>query len=758
MYLEDPIFAENKKELRKEIRAIEHGTERRARLWRMMKRCARTAPLSFPWYTPIVALITEEEEDIRNAKQVLHLYLQKLEPMSFYSGLQYHFWCFAFPHAKWAIYFQWLCTLNAYTEEERKEISGKFLSYQFLNFYSGMNTKPDPECVDNQTLSLALSCTLIGYLFSRGEETDEIAELMYRDGLRRLPGIIGAMPKSGYSGEGSTYMDCVNAPAIPLSIELLSRITGDPELFWKEFEPNHCRPVQILEATARAWMPGGLQLPWDNYGYQYGTRSAMAYAAAKTGKGEFFEILEKQSTWSYDVGIGWAYDDLPWTLIWWPLSGAKTKKEKNWYHPEVGGILESKDSNRYLMQMWDDAGVGMPARMHVNPNAVILNGYGIPLSADGVKTDGGCERFCFEDTYREVGFLNIGESVRYNYGDGCAGAHSVILLDNWEGMRVMKKHPQRAENSADLEKNCIYSDVTPVYREHWSDVEKVARKSSLCHEKFFLIEDYVKAEKEHTITSRFLLRPELVPEENGIKIRTPEGVTLHLLDVLGCQEIQSEAVEAFPKRPEEHCVLTDFNSRGKKARRLFLAFISNTIEEGEKERNVACISDPKQCYSYEEARELLKNPQARVDMEYPAYMEANLPVCKRWWYHKTVAKQNGESYLVLPRGLRNPALWINGKKIDLEPFSQSEVLIRPHVKVPEEFREDETIDIVFMTEVAVSHYEGNENGMTVSLNGGMAMAYPCQEEVVEAVRYTDGMLEVQTNREAYRTAYELMEE
>ena len=54
---------------------------------------------------------------------------------------------------------------------------------------------------------------------------------MLEDGLRRLPVVIGDMPASGYSGEGSAYMDCVNGPAMPLAVELLERVTGGAMCF-----------------------------------------------------------------------------------------------------------------------------------------------------------------------------------------------------------------------------------------------------------------------------------------------------------------------------------------------------------------------------------------------------------------------------------------------------------------------------------------------------------------------------------------------
>lgn len=272
MFCDRFFLLKNVSELRK---AIETGaqTPRQRSLWNMMLSCARSGPLNYPWFTPFVAVVTQEKQDVENAKRVIATYADKLNHQNYCTGLQFHFWCFAFPHAKWAMYYQWLCALGAYTPEEREELDAVFLNYQFTNFYYGMRTKPEPECADNQTLSLTLSNVIVGYLFS----DTRIGKIMLRDGLKRLPEIIGRLPASGYTGEGSDYMDCVNGPAMWICCEALEEITGEKGVAFKRFEPNGVRPVDVLDICAREWMPGGLLLPWDNYGYNCGP-VPMSYA------------------------------------------------------------------------------------------------------------------------------------------------------------------------------------------------------------------------------------------------------------------------------------------------------------------------------------------------------------------------------------------------------------------------------------------------------------------------------------------------
>ncbi|MCX7935432.1 MAG: hypothetical protein N3A66_09260, partial [Planctomycetota bacterium] len=192
--------------LRRKLQRAEESGALLGKIWAAVRRRGRASPRGFPWFAPFIAAITGEPADIEAAKGVIRNYIATLEPQTFGMGLQFHFWCFAFPHARWSLYFQWLAALGAWDKAEEREIREQLLVYQFVNFFYGMRTKPEPECVDNQTLSLCFSNALLGYIFGRGSGAAcALAERMYRDGIRRLPAMLGGMPASGYSGEGSTY-------------------------------------------------------------------------------------------------------------------------------------------------------------------------------------------------------------------------------------------------------------------------------------------------------------------------------------------------------------------------------------------------------------------------------------------------------------------------------------------------------------------------------------------------------------------------
>ncbi|MBM7786193.1 hypothetical protein [Tenggerimyces flavus] len=741
MRTDRPFLLEDMDELRERVLA-EEGT-RRAELWNLLRNSARSAPADFGWFVPFVAVVTRDPDDIERARQLVFTYLDKLDPMSFCSGLQFHFWCFAFPHAKVALYFQWLCTVDAFTAEERERISEQLIAYHFVNFYYGMRTKPEPECVDNQALSLCLSNTIVGQLFADGSR---MAGIMLRDGLRRLPGLLSDLPVSGYTGEGSSYMDCVNGPAIPLAVEVLERITGETGLLHRSVGEEGALPVSVLRMVARSFMPGGLLLPWDNYGYQWGVRSTLAYGALRTREPIFQRVLENECIWTYDIGIGWAYDDLVWTLIWWPDEPPVGDDDgRSWYEPHLGAALVSADGDRYAMQLWDESEPDIPTRSHVNPNAVLFNGFRTPISADGSPTPDAPHRFQFDDTWRTVGFLAIDTETRYNYGDGCAGAHSVIVVDGAESMRAHAAYDQVLSSS--FGPGLVEADVTPIYRENFPDVRVVSRRTRLHLDRFFTVEDTFEAESEHLVTSRFLFRPGVARMDRGVRVETPEGVTLQLIELWNDDELRIERVENHPYKPDGRSELVDFSVRGREVRRLFVALISRTRADATELAGFRVVPDA--AFSLSEAVAALERSTDLVPMRLPAYMETGLSNPQRWWYMRMVVKRPGPSWLRLPVGMHAPRLYVSGEEVDLSPFALSGELIAPRVRIPERFDALREVHVVLRVDVPKGHYDGQGDG-TIGMTGGMALAYPVEEEVIRSARCADGIVTVLTNEDEYR--------
>ena len=710
--MQKPFYIDDLDALREKLsRAKREGTLM-GRVWDSLLRRSRSAPENFPWFTPFVALMSGDSKDIENAKEAIRRYVATLDPQSFGMGLQFHFWCFAFPHARWSLYFQWLSAMGAWDAGEEKQIREELLMFQYVNFFYGMRTKPEPECVDNQTMSLCFSNALLGLLF--GESA--MARRMYADGIRRLPSLIGGIPTSGYSGEGSTYMDFVVGPSIPFIVELLERGNGE-NWFGKSLPPHGGSAETVCRMISREWLPNGLLLPWDHYGYAIPVRSCIAYAAHRSKDPFYGELLEQQANWACDQSVGWGFDDLVWSLIWWPerkgarVEGGGRREERpgvvrgfrSWAEPEVGAALVSDDSQLYLMQMWDESTPVYPTRAHINPNSLILSAYGSPLTIDGVP-DKECTAFNFDDTWREVSYMDIGTSRKFNFGSGCGGAHSVILVDMWEGMRAFTEYRQATMLDFSEKEKSVTADVTPIYREKFSDVKTVRRRSRLCCERFWLIEDLAVFGKEHEITARFFLRPNLVESKRGVKIETAEGVRLSLIPLLGPDKMASTSVKGYPNRLDGESVMVDFKQQGKECRWLWLAWPEAARRtDADVSENWEAVPDAAGNLDLAAAIGQFDKASAIVPLTMPPYMQRDLPVIRRWWFRRNINVPDRASWLRLPKQMLNLRVWIDGREIDIGNHKILMDLMEPEIRIPDEFQGKKT-KLVLCCDTGYSQY------------------------------------------------------
>ena len=748
-----PFYIPDLPGLREKLARAERDNLPLGRLWSGVRRRARFAPNDFPWFTPLVALVSGEESDIAPAREVIRSYARTMDVQPFGSGLQFHFWCFAFPHARWALYFQWLGSMGAWDADEERSLAEEFVSQAFTNFHFGMRTKPDPECVDNQTMSLCFCNALVGLLFKGAPLHSAVAERMYGEGLRRLPGMIGGMPSSGYSGEGSTYMDAVVGPAIPFLVELLEATQGG-DWFNRTLEPAGGSAAAICRMIAREWMPNGLVLPWDHYGYQLPMRSCVAYAAHKTGDPFYFDLLENHASYSHDGMVGWGFDDLIWTLVWWPgeRPAAHARVFPSWAEPELGAALVSQDSQLYLMQMWDHSEPVYPSRSHVNPNSVVLSAYGVPLSVDGIPS-ATCDFFDYEDTYREVSYMDL-SSRRFNFGSGCAGAHSVLLVDGWEGMRAGSDYAQASLVAFD--ETSVTADVTPLYRERWPDAVTLRRRSSLVADRFWLIEDLAQFTEEHDVTARFWLRPSLVPSAGGVQIETAEGVRLNLLPLLGEDEGLVRLIEGYPDRLDGAALCADWTARGREVRWLWLAFpaagrrVQEFIADG-----WTAAADTAGDLTPDEARALLGESTLHPPLTAPADMLMDVSPCERWWYRRTVTVPDAPAWwLRLPRQMDLPRLFVNGQEVDLAEHDPRQHLLAPEVQMPAGLRPGSRVEVMLYTEVSIAQYEAGGAGGT-GFSGQPAILVPRPSPQPEA-SYREGRVRVRCGAETWDIPYKLL--
>lgn len=562
---------------RRQLRALEGKITRKAELWRFVQRLARQNPDSNPWLLPFVALIDERSADISQAKAAIDAYLAEAEEKGS-CGYLFNIWCFAFPHCRWAMWFDLMCDAGFYSQEEADTLAAKFLLIQFRDHHTGMLNKPFPECVDNQHAALVLSSFVVGSIFAEGPGNGNLARKLRDEAAPRLEAMIGGMPNSGYSGEGSTYQGLIVAFAVPFLTEMLEDLRGE-DIFDKALWPQGTSPRSILEMTRRLWMPGGLLLPWDHYGYQFGITFPLAYLAHRTGDLQSLRLLEHTANIARmtTVDSGWGFDQPVWTLVYWPDEDVVQDGVvwTPWAEDELGAVLVDPDGENYLMQMWDFT-EAMCHRTHVNPNSLILARKGIPFSADG-RSASDCDALKYEGALFERNF-GAGVNQTLNLSSGCGGSHNAILVDGYEGLRPPQGESQGRLIDFRAEEQCVTGDVTHLYTLIDEDCLCVRRRSWLIENRFWVVEDLAAFSKPHEFTSRWWFRPDVKIVDNGVDVQTPEGALLQMRCVQGVGEASLTRIEGFPTQPDGCSDRVDFQMSGTEARWLYVLWPTDTVE------------------------------------------------------------------------------------------------------------------------------------------------------------------------------------
>jgi hypothetical protein len=331
------------------------------------------------------------------------------------------------------------------------------------------------------------------------------------------------------------------------------------------------------------------------------------------------------------------------------------------------------------------------------------------------------------------------------------------LVDDWEGLRVFGDGVQWRAATADLTALTVACDVAPTYQERWPNIGRMYRRTSLCAQRFFVIEDVCEAAAVHRWTTRFVLRPTFVPATTGAKIMTPEGVTLHLVPVYQPVEVGTEEVLGHPAKPDGQCGVVDFVTTGRHHHQLTIAWIATTRRIGAQIRQFVAVADRSGTWDEVQARHQLATSMLRLDAQLPAHMEADVAVERRWWYQVRVPMPADARWIRLPLGMMQWQLWLNGLAVDVSPWAISGELIAPQVPIPEALWQRDTLDILLRVDVPVSHYEGGGDG-TIGLNGGVWWVHPTPEEELVEWQWAEGMLRVRTTQQWYAVPYQLVEE
>ncbi len=642
---------------------------RRRQLWNCVRQLARGNPQGNPWFLPFVAVVEDDPVLLAAAKVEIARYLERAADQGS-CGYLFNIWCFAFPHCRWALWFDFLRRAGAYSQAEADALAAQFLLIQFRDHHAGLRIKPDPECVDNQTAALVLSSYLIGSLFADGPGEGHLARRLRDEAGRRLEAMIGGMPTGGYSGEGSTYQGLIVAFAMPFLLEALEH-ARDENLFDQPLAPNGTRTSDILHMTQRLWTPGGLLLPWDDYGWQFGIGFPLAYLAHRTGDPTCLRMLEDDANWSRlnSTSSGWGFDEPIWSLIYWPdAPPTQTPGWHGWQAERVGAAIVDPAGRNYLMQMWDET-APMCYRAHVNPNSLVLVHQGIPMTADGAPAEN-----CSELNYPEAFFeRNFGASSfqRLNLSKGCGGSHNVILVDGWEGFRPTGDYQACRLERGDA--NEIVGEVTGLYANAHPDCRAVKRRSRLVDERFWLVEDLAAFGNEHDFTSRWWFRPEASPAPAGVDVRTTDGGLLQMRSLLPAPPATIKRVAGYPVAPDGASDRVDYTAHGSTGRWLWLLWPTTTFQLEQE------LVDGWLAWPLATLADGLTPQPATVHPLHPGslpWLQAEAPLVPCWHFRRRLALRDLAAPLLrLPRGLADDTrLWLNGAEVDCKAALRSDLI------------------------------------------------------------------------------------
>lgn len=567
------LLVEDVEKLRKKLNNPERYIHK---YWKWFINVAENSPEEYHWYHPLIYLVTKDEKFAEYSKNTFLKFIDELPNRDFTMEIQFHHWCNAGAIAQYAIFYDWIADSPAISQSERNKIESGLVDYTFKHLMPSIQTKIEKSC-DNQILSLIMCSLILGYLFGFKRKKYTSCQVLFNDAMRRLKIALGYIQTGGYSYEGTTYMNSVFIPALILISSFVKQVTGE-DYFEKRFPPNNNTIKDVLNMCGKLFTSSGLDLPWDHYGYErFSGYSSIVYYGKKTGKDNYIYLLDKFKNWVDEPYYLWGYTDKIWTLLWWPDEEpvSKTSHFEPWAIQNIGGALVSDDNKLYLFQMWDKCGSNMTARAQVNPNSLVIEAYGSPISLDGY-VEHNCKEFNYKNTWCSYKF-RTGKLERTSFGYGTAGGHNVIIVDNDDGFFPGEEKEGKLLDFVSFKGfKLVSGDVTDFYSKKYS-ARKVIRTSFMLDERFFVITDAIDFKDAHRCKWRIYLRPGAFIEGKNVKSITSEGVNTYLS---GAEryKISIKNIDGYPLIPEGRSTRIDFEKTGKKIDFAFLLY-PDTISE-----------------------------------------------------------------------------------------------------------------------------------------------------------------------------------
>ncbi len=504
-----------------------------------------TSPLNppFNWHAPLAWLISSEERYALAARQSILHFTAQLRERELYREGQIDHWVGALPVARVLIYYTWVRNSGVFSDADSRYVEQSFADYLYLNVYQSTRLKSAHDG-NNQTAALVISCIIMGYILGHLIDTRASSQMIMRYGFQRLGPLLGSMPATGYTGEGSTYMAVVAAPSFALLDASIEYIAGY-RIIDQRFLPDGACIRDLLEMNYRCATPSGYLLPWDHYDYVRALGAASLAWLSRDSRPDILGMIRDFGIFEYNHEIMWGGDDQVLAAVFWPEAHEHQHQFSSWIHPDVGGALYGGSETRlYAFQMWDRCAGTNPVRQQANPNSLLFEFGGVPFLMDGMPADD-CDRFSSPDTE----FRNQ-DGLAYNFGYGTLAGHNVVIVDGEEFYRPRESAVGAGVTGVIQGRfDAIRADVTEFYRDI-PGAHRVERTMIMISPFSVVIVDDLSFEQEHRFESRFFLRGDVEPgvgtEGANYFQAALDGTHAYLFPDHRCG-IESERIAGYPR-------------------------------------------------------------------------------------------------------------------------------------------------------------------------------------------------------------------
>lgn len=493
-------------------------------------------------------------------------------------SLDSHIWCVTPRAMRLAVYYTWLDAHGAWSPGERRRVGTALMD--FFDYYVIPVLRARVPGGHNQQFSMTFCSAVVGQAFAEVDEVSGRAQALRDWALPKFKQVLGLMPSSGYSGEGSTYQSDVVSPLVMWAGVFLAQVretasgtlapradgsghvaraagsrserVDDADIWLRKWDPNGASLADTLRMEAAMGSCGGLLPPWDQYGWaRIHNLAARTLWAALTGDSQLLRVAE--SAWDEESFIGWRHDDRLWTLVYWPereaggggkVEGGRPQTStldprpspplSGWSLPAVGAAIEHQPRRLRVMSVWDacSGGVQSIGRGQVNPNHLMIDLRGEPITADGYEP--GRVRLVSESSYaRTLQTLPPVEQemIARQYGSveawlatnqqGCLGQSCGVVVDAWESYFPRQAREGRLVfERRDAGRHTFAGEAAAYYQPAF-DVTRMRRTVSMNAVGIAWVVDDLRAATAHDFTWRAWLR-------RGARMTGPLGVRLDL--------------------------------------------------------------------------------------------------------------------------------------------------------------------------------------------------------------------------------------